>query len=814
MRRSGSLSKASKSAASIGDSWHPLGEHSELNDPANSLANLNDVATTSILNSLSNPNNSKTPYIHDPLNESHNPFYNYFISNETYSNIRETMINNETVALVLPPISKDEFSKINQHLLSEELQNYILYFESGFNDSSNFNTRFTSLSGIYGFIDPARVYIQGKFPKDSDISNLDPNKFLSTSDTSRTSLASTNPSSDIFNVLNPEGSSINFKYLLKKKVHLDNNSYLNCLFIETRILDSDIVPHYSYPQLLSIDSLNSSQYEAHNPPNLDSQDSLSRPSDNLHSNELKSPKLPPRKSSIDTSKKPSVSSASEKLSRRKSTPFSISRSNSISYSPHSKLIQLKLAYIQVVSKFRLDFMHIVGKAMHNYTIDTALESLVNSSSETIKKLKFLKKKNKYLDSNENNPNFDPSQHHENVFFNSDLLSFKKLDSVSHSWNSNFEKLLDAFHSVLSFDPSSDPNDDLDNISHKNTTVIMTIIEKLSTSIAQIAIDWIYDDALETIKLFGGNKNDELVTSQIANLSLAGVELAHLIHGSDPNINDSDSSLSQYNLSISLLKKESYLDKLESYINEKVGKRLSQVSTTRIFLEKINCIICAIEYTSTSCNSYQNFITNQSTSSDLMYSDDNIHKPTNDYKNLHFLSTIDENSNYSNSFCDKPSDEPTVENLGIKVHSKDVAHLDITDKVSDALGIYNPEIESTPENTVLKGKEISNAAISQIDSTSHNSLEHQDNSGFEKSQSLNTNFTGADLLLPIYIYAIVKCNPLSLFTNLKLIELFYPKKMISSFQSYCLTTTHAAIMYIQNVTLKELGLSSEIDSDLK
>ncbi|OMJ29418.1 hypothetical protein AYI69_g1083, partial [Smittium culicis] len=524
MRRTGSLSKTSKSAASIGDSWHPLGEHSDSNDSANSLANLNHNNTSSILNSLSNPENSKPPYIYDPLNESHNSFYNYFISNEKYSNLRTSMINNETVALVLPPISKENFSQINLHLLSKEFQNYIFYFESGFNDSSNFNTRFTSLSGIYGFIDPARVYIQGKFPKDSDISSLDPKKFLSTHDTSKKSFPSTNPSSDIFNVLNPEGSSINFKYLLKKKVHLDNNSYLNCLFIETRILDSDIVPHYSYPQLLSIDSLNSSQPEELNPPNLESQDSLNLPSDNLHSNESKSPKLPPRRSSIETSKKTTVSSASEKLSRRRSTPFSISRSNSISYSPHSKFIQLKLAYIQVVSKFRLDFMHIVGKAMHNYTIDTALDSLVNSSSETIKKLKFLKKKNKYLDSNENNPNFDPSQHHQNVFFNSELHSFKKLDSISHSWNSNFEKLLDAFHSVLSFDPSSDPNDDFDNISHANTTVIMTIIEKLSTSIAQIVIDWIYDDALETIKIFGGNKNDELVTSQIANLSLAGVEL--------------------------------------------------------------------------------------------------------------------------------------------------------------------------------------------------------------------------------------------------------------------------------------------------
>lgn len=68
-------------------------------------------------------------------------------------------------------------------------------------------------------------------------------------------------------------------------------------------------------------------------------------------------------------------------------------------------------------------------------------------------------------------------------------------------------------------------------------------------------------------------------------------------------------------------------------------------------------------------------------------------------------------------------------------------------------------------------------------------------------------SGADLLLPIIIYAIVKANPTRLVSHLLYTQRYRASVCATGEASYAVVNVTAAVEFLENVDLAELGLSS-------
>ena len=68
-------------------------------------------------------------------------------------------------------------------------------------------------------------------------------------------------------------------------------------------------------------------------------------------------------------------------------------------------------------------------------------------------------------------------------------------------------------------------------------------------------------------------------------------------------------------------------------------------------------------------------------------------------------------------------------------------------------------------------------------------------------------SGADLLLPIMIYAIVKSNPNQLVSHLLYAQRYRAAMATTGEAQYAVVNTTAAVEFLENVDLAELGLPS-------
>lgn len=68
-------------------------------------------------------------------------------------------------------------------------------------------------------------------------------------------------------------------------------------------------------------------------------------------------------------------------------------------------------------------------------------------------------------------------------------------------------------------------------------------------------------------------------------------------------------------------------------------------------------------------------------------------------------------------------------------------------------------------------------------------------------------SSADLILPLLIYTIVTCNPTKLASNLLFIQRFRAESLLQGEQGYCLVNVQAAVSFLENVDVKELGLDA-------
>ncbi|OLY79501.1 hypothetical protein AYI68_g6428 [Smittium mucronatum] len=790
MRRSNSLAKShNTSSLNIKSSWHPLSD-------SVSPVNLEDSHTTPTIH----PNPALDP---ESLQESLNPFYKHFTTSSKYADIRTSMLNNDSIVLALPILSQKEALEIDISTIDSEVDNYILFFESTYDHDSSFNTRFTCLSGFYGFIDPARLYVQGKLLETDALLNLEFNELekLNSLDTSLSKPTSLNSAINLFEVLDEQNCPITIKYILKKKSPYASDQFLNLLFLSNRIQSQNLVsPHslFKFPV-----------------PNTVPANGLLEPKDTIP--------LPARK----TAKSPDNPTAS------------FARSNSSTPLPQDsldlsipKFIKIKLACLQILCKFRIDHMDVVGGAIHNYQIDSAIESFISASADTHKKLCLLIKKRYYLGPQPPNPQLEPPQSGSQLLADSDAHSFTKLPPVGLAWNTCFDNLTDTIHAVLSAGYSTYSPLTRTSSTTNHLDVVNSIVAQLALSISRISLNWIYGDAVLAIKTYGGTHNDELLNSQIANLSIAGIDLYHLINNDDypnpqpnsqPGSRLGDSPNSQPGSRLGDSPNSPIDPRLESFISGKIGKILASVSSAPFLDKKVDLLVRALECTSSACSSFKTaglrsfsdtapidqisdsrkMSIDQTSDSCEKSIDGHLTTTVNEHLDSSLPTSLPfvlENPSLTDSFHSSEKSQST------KVH--DSSEKSQSTKVHDSSEkSHSSKVHDSSEKS--HSSKVHDSSEKSESTKIHGSSDSNSDSdiGSKLLKAETEKFIGADLLLPIYIYAIIKSNPLNLFTNCKMIELFYPKSLVGPFQSYCLTTTFAAIMYLQNVSLSELGIES-------
>ncbi|KAJ2450536.1 hypothetical protein EV183_004212 [Coemansia sp. RSA 2336] len=70
---------------------------------------------------------------------------------------------------------------------------------------------------------------------------------------------------------------------------------------------------------------------------------------------------------------------------------------------------------------------------------------------------------------------------------------------------------------------------------------------------------------------------------------------------------------------------------------------------------------------------------------------------------------------------------------------------------------------------------------------------------------------ADSILPLLIFAVVKCNPRRFISNLRFIQRFRTQSLLASEFDYCMTNTQAVASFVGSVDARKLGLSAQVSS---
>jgi hypothetical protein len=98
-----------------------------------------------------------------------------------------------------------------------------------------------------------------------------------------------------------------------------------------------------------------------------------------------------------------------------------------------------------------------------------------------------------------------------------------------------------------------------------------------------------------------------------------------------------------------------------------------------------------------------------------------------------------------------------------------------------------------------------AMTSDMTPTNETSLQHElDNT---TGGTIGSGVSGADLLLPLIIYAIVKSNPARLVSHLLYIQRYRTSVCATGEANYVTVNITAAVEFLENVDLADLGLSS-------
>ncbi|KAJ1944762.1 hypothetical protein FBU59_002512, partial [Linderina macrospora] len=83
----------------------------------------------------------------------------------------------------------------------------------------------------------------------------------------------------------------------------------------------------------------------------------------------------------------------------------------------------------------------------------------------------------------------------------------------------------------------------------------------------------------------------------------------------------------------------------------------------------------------------------------------------------------------------------------------------------------------------------------------------------EEEELQPSLLSADSILPLLIYAVVTSNPQSFLSNLRFIQRYRTRALLSAQFEYCLTNALAAASFVESVDARKLGLSAEVSASV-
>ncbi|KAF9347686.1 hypothetical protein BGX26_000848 [Mortierella sp. AD094] len=132
----------------------------------------------------------------------------------------------------------------------------------------------------------------------------------------------------------------------------------------------------------------------------------------------------------------------------------------------------------------------------------------------------------------------------------------------------------------------------------------------------------------------------------------------------------------------------------------------------------------------------------------------------------------------------------------------------TEKEDSATTAVKPENIELPTSPAPESTPVPSLVISVSDATASTAVTETTATAASSSASPRKQYS-ADVLLPLLIFSVVKCNPPMLISNLSYIQRFKVQDHLTGELAYCLTNMMAVVSFLETLDPQALGLSSDV-----
>ncbi|PVV04372.1 hypothetical protein BB560_001125 [Smittium megazygosporum] len=432
-----------------------------------------------------------------------NPFWKYFTTSSTLKETRDIFATNDSILLAIPLLSSDEIPSSPAEI-EAEIDNYILFTDSVFSLERNLPVKYTTSSGFFGTLNRTSLSLNGIIPDEKTINKIFQEKDQELLVNSRPNSSSSNPIEtdkvkSLFDLLKGDSESISYKILTFLNVPLSpgHEKSIKVCIIDKRISTKQVFHSHSVLILQRNESDNNIKAaQAQIPPKIhkySSNSSIQNDIDNLGT---------------------------------------FNHSDIIDSLGFRKINRIKHLFVNSLEPLSTTYNASLTKILDNPKVESIIERLVEISDSTSTQLLNLLEKYILANSSQQKPNSNfifPLSFKSNPTF---VPEKKHLELVSQSWNHGFSCFFSDLSDFLLIEFSQHEN---------REDFINSVMLNLGINVEQLLIDWSFKIIDEATQVYAEcEKNDEILSSQIASLSLLGVELSYF--GFDPIRSDSKSGL--------------------------------------------------------------------------------------------------------------------------------------------------------------------------------------------------------------------------------------------------------------------------------
>ncbi|PVU92955.1 hypothetical protein BB559_003520 [Furculomyces boomerangus] len=553
MRRSRISIKYSSPDLNSNPPTHPLAQNisdSQLTEKPidNPLA----IQTQHINRNVTNPQQQKD----EPFNESFNPYWIHFKTSPNLKQTRSMMLGNKSIVLALPIIKTEEKT---EEKTSEQLEilidNYIFYAQSNYEFKKSENIRFTTSSGIFGTLKSDKILVQGFLPDEHTINQL----IQDQSNNKGSKQVKT-----MFDVLLNSDESTEYTILTSKEIQIFENSSggnINVIFINKEI-ENVKNNHYN------------SNIES-KPKNIDKPHSVNTES---ISNKIKGDGNDITSNSNTKGKSIDEQNKLDSLDNKIKT-LNESFANKVKQLVSNGKLFAKCLQRQSYSSETSGNGYI---ALNIQEIETMFNNLVDFSTKFSEKLAALIEPQKQKKSiGLRDFSFTLSKQQKNY---AEPSNFKNLESLAKEWQDQIEIVIHTIRNSVSLALANSQSNELED------SLYNLDIEDLAKTVEQSLFDYHYTEIIDAILFLGGSANEDLLSSQIASLSLAGIELTHL---GIPHLYLEDTTNCEENEDGSKSLNPSK-DKHDELVL-RIGEKLEGIHKMTTISEILNSVVLAVEY---------------------------------------------------------------------------------------------------------------------------------------------------------------------------------------------------------------------------